>query len=92
MIKLLLRLAQWLDSRFPAKVVVTDEMFQRLNYAIGKLEQRLIVESGISKEYQARTEKLEESISALKEAIVKAPLIAADNRRSEFIASGRMGE
>lgn len=41
MIRLIVKMGQWLDSRFPAKVVVTEAQFAALNEEISTLRSRL---------------------------------------------------
>ena len=94
MIRLGLRLLTWLDQRFPAKIHVTEEDFDRLDSRL-----RAVVASandlsmGLAMR-TARIVRLEESVQAIKDAMAKAatPTAAEMHRRAAFIASGRMGE
>ncbi len=105
MIRLLKRLADWLDARFPAKVHVTDEIFQALLRRETERQMHLnTLSSAIETEVNAarsghrllceRIDALEGTIVAVKEFVNKAeaPAAAAAARRAAFIADGRMPE
>lgn len=94
MIRALKAFVEWLDRRFPEKAVVTPKMLSQfksdMDSAIHAAEALYDAHSELWK----RVESLEKSMAAIKDAIAKAqmPLVAADKRRSEFIAQGRLAE
>jgi hypothetical protein len=92
--KLARRFLDWLDERFPAKVTVTEEGYNQLLDMYKSTNQRSVMLEGISAAHQSRLEKLEDSISAIKEGISKQqnPVAVEMHRRSQFIANGRMPE
>ena len=94
MIRAIVALGKWLDARFPAKVVVTEERF---NFWVAAIQ----AHSSASLEYskamtclEARISALEESIRAIKDLLAKAATAGAqaEKRRSDFIAQGRMSD
>ena len=94
MIKLLKRIVEFLETRFPAKVVVTEERF---NFWVAAIQ----AHSSASLEYskamtclEARISAMEESIRAIKDLLAKAATAGAqdEKRRSDFIAQGRMSD
>ena len=96
MIRAILRLVEWLDQKFPAKVVVCEADYRMLAerqidaFAMfAKLESHV---EDLRQGFVGRWNQHEDSITALKEAMVKAPIEAAINRRAEFIAQGRTAE
>ena len=92
MIRALVALGKWLDARFPVKVHVTLEMWDALNEDVHTLRDEFnAYKMGII-EHNAKIHGLEEAIHAIKDAIAKGPIIAADKRRSDFIAQGRMSD
>lgn len=95
MIKLLVRFAAWLDTRFPAKVTVTLEDYGRLADKMAHFKQRFEDHSNILAHQSLRISGLEESVKALKEAVGKtiAPAaVSAEKRRADFVATGRMAD
>ena len=104
MIKAIKAFVDWLDRRFPAKVVVTEADYRQF-------QERQVHFSGLVAEFEkstderflgivdycartnARIDKLEESVKALKEALGKtiAPgAVSAEKCRADFIGSGRI--
>ena len=105
MIRMLKRIADWLDARFPAKVHVTDEVFQsllrreterqlHLNTLGAAIEQEVKAARQGHRILQERIDDLEATIGGIKEVVTKAanPDAQAAARRAAFIESGRMPE
>ena len=94
MIRLLKAVVLWLESRFPPQVVLSEESFSALVRRIDAIESSTGKLSQMNQSNWERVNSVEKSVVALKEALVKAtsPAAVADNRRSNFVASGRMGE
>jgi ribosomal protein S16 len=84
MIRILVRLGKWLDARFPAQVVVTEEDYRML-------QERVINHLGMGAQLEARVSAIEESLRAIKDAMSK-PSQAAQAMRAQYIATGRMPE
>lgn len=94
MIRLLKRFADWLDSRFPPTVRVTDESFRSMLLQDAERIQQMNTHRVILNEHRTKIDKLEASVHAIKDLLSKAaaPAVAPEKRRSDFIASGRMAE
>lgn len=94
MIRLLKRLVDWLDRRFPVKFYVTPELFDDIcNKQSRQSKQIEAIRQALSSN-EADLKQLEKSIIAIKELLVKGGpgSVIAENRRAEFIANGRMAE
>ena len=69
MIRLLVRLAAWLDSRFPAKVVVTEANYRDLEHTASNAKRNIqVLESGVGvqfREYDGRIGSLEAGLASL---------------------------
>lgn len=100
MIRLLKRIADWLDRRFPPRLVVTQEAYDALlekQHSISKRADKFRDELnelavGIGKEIKADRERisaLEKSLAAMKELLAKggATMIKteADKLRDQFV-------
>ena len=91
MIRAIVALGKWLDARFPAKVVVTQSEYDGLKKwgdSLAKIVGQMQAENV---EMENRVIKLEQSIAAIKDAMTKAPTMAAQVR-ADYIRSGRMPE
>jgi hypothetical protein len=93
-IRALLRLAEWLDKRFPPKVTVTDEVFAALQEKEHRHSKEIATISGEVLVLKGELRSAEKSILALKEFISKGgtTAISEANRRAQFIAEGRMAD
>jgi hypothetical protein len=93
MIRAILRLVEWLDRRFPAKVCVTVEKFDEIYRLIDIQTKRAMGFGDNNLMLHERITRLEDSVSAIKELLAKPANPAKELlRRADFIASGRMGE
>lgn len=92
MIRLLKRIADWLDSRFPAKVHVTEAGYHKLLCDFANLKGIFEANRVDSKELEIRVRILEKSLISLKEALVKGempmPRTEAQRMREAFIRDG----
>lgn len=94
MIRSLIAALTWLDKRFPPKVTVTKEAFDAMverEHARAKASTSLRMDLDTAKE---RIKTLEASVAAVKDLLAKGGAVgpALEKRRSDFIATGRMGE
>lgn len=89
MIRLLLRAAEWLDRRFPPKVVVTQENYDEIQAKLHKHNKELARLAGENLAERGRIDALEKSLAAIKEGIAtgKVPTGPAgkDRLRDEFV-------
>ena len=90
MIRALKAFVDWLDRRFPAKVVFTEGIFLAINKE-SEVSKKLF-EDVFShfKMQEARIAASEKSIAAIKDYLAKSGTISADKRRADFIAEGRI--
>ena len=82
--KAIRKFLDWLDARFPVKVTVTEDIFAKLCVRVDQLEIAL----------SDRTERLlkcEQTIAAIKDAMQRAPSLAAQ-ARAAYVATGRIPE
>ena len=102
MIRAIVALGQWLDARFPAKVVVLQKDYNNLHHKIDELHvvivaMRQVIDKQVDHVedirvgFVGRLNAHEESIKAIKDAMTKAPTMAAQVR-ADYIRSGRMPE
>ncbi len=94
MIRALVRLFEWLDKRFPPKVTVTKESFEALIEREHQRNRGMSTLRLAADTLQERIKSLEASMAALKDLLAKGGAVgpAKEQRRADFIASGRMGE
>ena len=88
MIRLLKRLADWLDARFPAKVVVTARWVENIDSRLDAYNNRIDIHSQVIADYEGRIARLEKAIATMKENLVKGditPKAEADNLRNRFV-------
>ncbi len=89
MIRLLRRAAEWLDRRFPPKVVVTQESYDEMQAKLHKHNKELARLAGENLSERGRIDALEKSLAALKDGIAKGkvPLSATekDRLRDDFV-------
>ena len=91
MIRAIVALGKWLDARFPAKVVVTQSEYDGLKKwgdSLAKIVGQMQAENV---EMEDRVIKLEQSIAAIKDAMQRAPSLAAQ-ARAAYVATGRIPE
>jgi hypothetical protein len=85
----LLRIAEYLDRRFPPKVVVTQEVFEALSAKTHKNAKEIAALQGEQMVLRDRLAGAEKSLAAVKEALTKggSPATAAvkDRLREDFI-------
>jgi hypothetical protein len=85
----LLRAAEWLDKRFPPKVVVTQEMYDALQAKEHRHSKELASVQGELMVLKERCGAQEKSLAALKDGIVKGqvPLSSSEKARlrDEFV-------
>jgi hypothetical protein len=95
MIKLLVRMAAWLDRRFPPKVTVTESNYVDLTTKMDCHDAMFQTHAHEVNTLKSRVTVLESQMAALKDALIKSGSIAikteADKLRADFIANGRMG-
>jgi hypothetical protein len=92
MIAQIRRFLDWLEARFPAKVVVTMQAFKELGNEIAHLNSVLNVQACAMSGQAERIDVLEKSLAAIKDAIVKghiAPLTGKEALRDEFMRTGK---
>ena len=94
MIRALKRLTDWLDRRFPPRLVVTVEQFDAYADRLHRVEQHFTAFREDSYAVAERVVVLEKSLTAMKDAIQKGqiPAVIAQQKRAEFVATGRMPE
>lgn len=92
MIRLLKAFVEWLDRRFPAKFVITEQHFNQLDLDWGRVRTEVNALSRGEKMAFDRIDKLEKSLVVIKDLLTKGQTIAADKRRADFVATGRMAE
>ena len=91
MIRAIVALGKWLDARFPAKVTITQEGFDNLLGMYKDIKAVQVAISQVVDRHEYRMAKAEDSIKAIKDAMTKAPTMAAQVR-ADYIRSGRMPE
>ncbi len=93
MIRAILAIVSWLDKRFPPKVTITKEAFRDLELRLSELQtSRLITTERLDVHAEVLGNHAK-ALGALKDALSKSGIsqtTPTDNRRSEYIASGRM--
>jgi hypothetical protein len=91
MIRLLLRAAEWLDRRFPPKVVVTQESYDAMQEKLHKHNKELARLGGENLAERGRIDALEKSLAAIKDGIAngKVPTGAVKDRLRDEFVSGR---
>jgi hypothetical protein len=97
------RFLDWLDSRFPAKIVVKEADYFALHEKLGFLGMAVkqlsdVRDAGsayeintrqMAKLHEERLDKLEASVQGIKDLLTKTPRQSDVERRAEYIASGR---
>lgn len=95
MIKLLIRFAAWMDARFPARLVVTQEIFDTLSARFHRQEKLTDSLRIVLDDEQVRVAALEKSVAALKDLIAKGGVTMikteADRLRDNFVRTGERG-
>ena len=91
MIRAIVALGKWLDARFPEKVTVTKCLYDDLNSRFSATEKCLLNLANRNDVNVSKIMALEASIAAIKDAMTKAPTMAAQVR-ADYIRSGRMPE
>jgi hypothetical protein len=88
-IKLLRRFLDWLEMRFPAKVVLTEKMFNDVERDISRIDDVIMVWDSRITNCERHYSELQKSIDSLKEGIVKGDirpaLTDAQKQRQEFV-------
>lgn len=89
MIRSLLRLAEWLDKRFPPRVVVTQEQYDALTDRAHKHEKTLAALKMEISDLSGRCASAEKSIVAIKDALARGGSVMMraelDKMRDRFI-------
>ncbi len=84
----LIRLGEWLDKRFPAKVVITRAELDERDERVKNLEQSVSFLDGNNAAFSERVSALEKSVAAIKDAITRgqiAPRTDKEALREKFI-------
>lgn len=94
MIRLLKTFADWLDKRFPPKVHVTEDSFNSLLRQETGRTDRINSHEATLADHRVKIASLEKTIAAIKDHLAKGGAVgpAAELRRAEFIANGRLAE
>lgn len=94
MIHLIKRFVDWLDSRFPPRFYVTEAIFRGLLRHDTEISQSVMTHAGRLAHLEERISALEKTLNAIKDFLAKGAVTgkAAEQRRADFIASGRMAE
>ena len=69
--KLLRRFLDWLDSRFPAKVVVTEQAYKEIGEELARIGCSLNAYNGTNNLLRLRIDTLEASVAAIKDLLAK---------------------
>ena len=87
MIRALKAFVEWLDRRFPPRLVVSEVEFRAMSTVQKEHHLRYL-------QLEEKVDAMEKTISALKEVLTKGimPGVVKEQRRAEFIANGRMAE
>ena len=91
--KMLRHFLDWLDARFPVKVVVTEKRYCELELRVSILEGSL--QAGLEKQeelcagFAGMLGSHEESIKSIKEILAR-PAVTEQARRAAYVSSGRM--
>jgi uncharacterized small protein (DUF1192 family) len=98
MIRALKALVDWLDRRYPPRVVLTVERMEDLEERVHRLSKHLETleadHAAAKNESRDGIDALNKAITAVKDTLQKIgnPSVVAEKRRAEFVASGRMSE